>query len=152
MIINVKWRIKFGYFDKKYHVANMFDRILNRWLMTFWPWQAWEETFRNWENGTRSLVNYPKTKPEETLMIGDTIHRTVTKRRTSHQNTEHELEVRRHQWRPGAWISNYTNYKVLCEITYPFPNFNGTTVEVWEWISNFIPYFIGHVFTYRCWD
>ena len=27
------------------------------------------------------------------------------------------------------------------EITYPFPNFNGTTVEVWEWISNFIPYF-----------
>ena len=24
------------------------------------------------------------------------------------------------------------------EITYPFPNFNGTAVEVWEWISNFI--------------
>ena len=31
------------------------------------------------------------------------------------------------------------------EITYPFPNFNGTTVEVWEWISNFIPHFTGHV-------
>ena len=29
------------------------------------------------------------------------------------------------------------------EITYPFPNFNGTTVEVWEWISNLIPYFTG---------
>ena len=22
------------------------------------------------------------------------------------------------------------------EITYPFPNFNGCTVEVWEWIGN----------------
>ena len=25
--------------------------------------------------------------------------------------------------------------KVWDEITYPFPNFNGATVEVWEWIS-----------------
>ena len=24
---------------------------------------------------------------------------------------------------------------------YPFPNFNSCTVEVWEWISNFVPYF-----------
>ena len=28
------------------------------------------------------------------------------------------------------------------EITYPCPNFNGCTVEVWEWISHFIPQFI----------
>ena len=27
----------------------------------------------------------------------------------------------------------------------------GTTVEVWEWISNFIPSFTGHVITYPCW-
>ena len=33
----------------------------------------------------------------------------------------------------------YTHYKVCDEITYPIPNFNGATVEVWEWISNFIP-------------
>ena len=32
--------------------------------------------------------------------------------------------------------------KVWDEITYPFPNFNGCTVEVWEWISKFIPHFI----------
>ena len=32
--------------------------------------------------------------------------------------------------------------KVRDEITYPFPNFNGATVEVWEWISNFIPHFL----------
>ena len=30
---------------------------------------------------------------------------------------------------------------MLDEITYPFPNFNGATVEVWEWISNFITHF-----------
>ena len=32
--------------------------------------------------------------------------------------------------------------KVRDEIIYLFPNFNGCTVEVWEWISNFIPPFI----------
>ena len=26
------------------------------------------------------------------------------------------------------------------EITYPFPNFNGATVYVWEWISNVLPH------------
>ena len=35
---------------------------------------------------------------------------------------------------------------------YPFINFNGATFEVWEWISNFIPHFTGHVITYPCWD
>ena len=34
----------------------------------------------------------------------------------------------------------------------PIPNFNGATVEVWEWISNFIPHFIGHVITRQFWD
>ena len=29
--------------------------------------------------------------------------------------------------------------EVWDEITHPFPNFNGCAVEVWEWISNFIP-------------
>ena len=29
-----------------------------------------------------------------------------------------------------AWISNYSHYKVWYEITYPFLNFNGATVEV----------------------
>ena len=48
-----------------------------------------------------------------------------------------------------AWISDSIHYKVWDEITYPLPNFNGTTVEVWEWISNFI-HLTGHVIT--CWD
>ena len=38
------------------------------------------------------------------------------------------------------------------EITYPFLNFNGCTVEVLEWISNFTPYFILDVITYSCWN
>ena len=43
-------------------------------------------------------------------------------------------------------------FKVWDEITYPFPNFNSCTVEVWEWISNFKPHFTGHVITYPCWE
>ena len=39
-----------------------------------------------------------------------------------------------------AWLSNYIHDKAWDEITYPFPNFNGATVDVWEWISNFIPH------------
>ena len=31
--------------------------------------------------------------------------------------------------------------KVWDEITYPFPNFNGAAVEVWEWKSNFMSLF-----------
>ena len=42
----------------------------------------------------------------------------------------------------SAWISNYSHYKVWDEITYPFPNLKGSTIEVWQWISNFIPHFI----------
>ena len=51
-----------------------------------------------------------------------------------------------------VWISNYIYYKLWDEIIYPFLNFNGCNVEVYEWISNFIPHFTGHVITYLCWD
>ena len=34
------------------------------------------------------------------------------------------------------------------EIDYPFSNFNGATVEVWQWINNVIPHFTGYVITY----
>ena len=49
-------------------------------------------------------------------------------------------------------ISNHMPNNVWDEITYPLPNFNGATVEVWKWISNFIPRFIVDVITYPCWD
>ena len=51
-----------------------------------------------------------------------------------------------------AWIGNYIHYRVWDERVYLFPNFNGFTVEVWEWISNFIPYLSEHAITYSCWD
>ena len=34
------------------------------------------------------------------------------------------------------------------EVTYSVPNFNGCPLDVWEWISNFIPYFVAHEITY----
>ena len=36
------------------------------------------------------------------------------------------------------WKSNYTRYIVWYENNFPFPNFSGRAVEVWEWINNFI--------------
>ena len=39
--------------------------------------------------------------------------------------------------------------KVWIAITYPLHN---CIIEVWEWLSNFIPHFIMDVITYLCWD
>ena len=49
-----------------------------------------------------------------------------------------------------AWISSHMLRKVWDEIIYPFLNFNGATVEVLEWISNFIPHIIMDAITYPC--
>ena len=37
------------------------------------------------------------------------------------------------------------------EIIYSFPNFDGETIDFWEWINNFIALFTGHVISYACW-
>ena len=42
--------------------------------------------------------------------------------------------------------------KVWDNTTYPFPNFNGVIVEVWELLSNFILHSIKGVITYPWWD
>ena len=47
-----------------------------------------------------------------------------------------------------AWINNHMQSKMSGEFTDPFPNFSFPTVEVWEWISNFIPHFIMNVILY----
>ena len=36
----------------------------------------------------------------------------------------------------------YIHYKVWGEIIYTCLNFNVETLEVWEWVSNFMPHFI----------
>ena len=51
-----------------------------------------------------------------------------------------------------AWLSNYIHYKVWGELSFLVSNFYYSTVEVWEWISNFIPQFTGHMITYPCPD
>ena len=48
--------------------------------------------------------------------------------------------------------NNHTHYNVWDEITYPFLNFNGATIEVHELINNFIPHFLMDAITYPCWD
>ena len=51
-----------------------------------------------------------------------------------------------------AWISNRLPCKVWNEITYLLKIFNGCfTVDVWEWISNFIQDFITCIITYSLW-
>ena len=30
-----------------------------------------------------------------------------------------------------AWISDYIHYEVWNEVTYPFPNLNGSAIEIW---------------------
>ena len=45
-----------------------------------------------------------------------------------------------------AWI-NYIQYNIWDNITYQLQNFNGATVEVWEWISNFTQHFNKYVIT-----
>ena len=44
-----------------------------------------------------------------------------------------------------TWISTCIHYKVWDYIIHSFPNCNGATVEVCEWISNFIAHFTGWV-------
>ena len=38
------------------------------------------------------------------------------------------------------------------KITHPFQNFNGASVEVWEWIRNCITHIVMDIITYPCWD
>ena len=66
-------------------------------------------------------------------------------------------KVRRYHQGPVVltWINltrktNHIHDKMWDEITYPCQNFNGATVEVLEWISNFISHFIMAVITYPC--
>ena len=49
-------------------------------------------------------------------------------------------------------ICSYISRQGRDKITQPFPNFNGYTVEDFEWISNFITLFAGYVITFLCWN
>ena len=51
-----------------------------------------------------------------------------------------------------VWVSNRNPSKVWDEIFYPSPNFNGCAIEVWKWISSYIPHFEMDIITYPCYD
>ena len=50
-----------------------------------------------------------------------------------------------------ALISNHLPSKVWYEFTDTFPNFNGSTAEVWETIINFTLHFTMKVIAYPFW-
>ena len=55
----------------------------------------------------------------------------------------------------GPWVlvnPSKSSGAYMVIITYPFSNFNGCTVQVCEWISNFTPDFIVDEITYPYWD
>ena len=49
-------------------------------------------------------------------------------------------------------IGNHMPNKVTGGITYPVTDFNGTIVEVMEWIGDLILHFMMDGITYPCWD
>ena len=51
------------------------------------------------------------------------------------------------QWK----IKNMRN-KFSDENIYPFPNFHAWTIEIWEWILNFILHFIMDLIANPFWD
>ena len=50
----------------------------------------------------------------------------------------------------SAWRSYHNHYKMWGKIDYRFPHFSDT-VEVWEWVSNFIPHLTLSAITYPYW-
>jgi neurofibromin 1 len=63
---------------------------------------AWEETFRNWEVTCKLLQTYPKGKLEDGQT--EVFHRSVGKRRASHQSSEHDLEEQISEWANMTWF------------------------------------------------
>ena len=51
-----------------------------------------------------------------------------------------------------ACICNRVNFGVWDGVACPFPDFGGATVEVWEWMSDFVAHITGHAIACPCWD
>ena len=52
---------------------------------------------------------------------------------------------------PNVDKKSHVQSSMICYFFYLFPNFKGTTAEVWKWISYLILYFIVNVITNPCW-
>ena len=60
-------------------------------------WQAWDDTYINWDNSTKHFTSFPKQKSDDTQPSDTTFHR-MGKRRASHHSTEHEQEDQVNEW------------------------------------------------------
>lgn len=78
-------------FVPTYHSKSDLLHVQSECKSPLFPCQAWEDTFRNWDAVTRYLETYPKLKLEEGKDLTDVMR--ITKRKTPHSSTEHELEV-----------------------------------------------------------
>ena len=61
-------------------------------------------------------------------------------------------EPRLESFYPPFLAGIYQPHQGVVDSYNPFLNFNGCTLEVQEWISNFIPHFITDVISVPCWD
>ena len=52
-------------------------------------WQAWDDTYINWDNSTKHFTSFPKQKSDDTQPSDTTFHR-MGKRRASHHSTEQQ--------------------------------------------------------------
>lgn len=62
---------------------------------------AWENCLSNWQLVTNELISFPKTKipnDSSSSQITESLHRTISKRRTSHQSSDHDLEDQINEW------------------------------------------------------
>ena len=80
-------------------------------------------------------------------------HKVIQRLFDIHQSWQQMLQKIRlfHQHRLiliTASLSNYIIYNVWDEFIDSFPIVNGEAVEIWEWVSNFLLHFTGHVITY----
>ena len=60
-------------------------------------WQAWDDTYINWDNSTKHFTSFPKQKSDDVQPSDTTFHR-MGKRRASHHSTEHEQEDQVNEW------------------------------------------------------
>ena len=49
-------------------------------------------------------------------------------------------------------VHRYIRFDMWDGITYQFPHFNDTAIEVWELVNNFISHFIKRMLIYPDWD
>ena len=104
-----------------------------------------------WVNELKVLMFYPwQCYVANNLVLQQTVGQWLGVRQCLVQKIELQGPFYKHRLTSiPAWISNHMPCKVCDRITYPFTNFKSYMVEVWEWISNFIPHFI---ITYLCRD